>query len=155
MILNSAVGVVLRSLRAAWFCCSTLISLQPLNSPCGFRHHRLLTLHFAKSSNEPGRSRSLRTTPTAVVRDDASAKTEERRRGSLRLSVFRTLYLTLFASGRATENIAWGFFPTGEPCLGSAAESEPERPLARRLLPFPPIIGDFLRFLSFPRSSRS
>jgi len=65
MNLDSAVESTLRSLLMPYFCCSRLISLQPINSPFGFKQYRLLTLHFAKSSNEIGQSRSLRILSTA------------------------------------------------------------------------------------------
>jgi hypothetical protein len=68
LIQDSAVEGILRSLRMAYFCCSRLISLQPINSPFGFGQYRLPTLHFAKSSNEIAKSRSLRTPTTAVFR---------------------------------------------------------------------------------------
>jgi hypothetical protein len=68
IILDSAVEGVLRSLRMACFCCSKLISLQPINSPFGFGQYRLSTLHFAESRNETGRSCFLRTPQTAFFR---------------------------------------------------------------------------------------
>ncbi len=49
------------------FMLSKLISLQPINSPFGFRQYRLSTLHFAKSSDETGLSCLLRASPTAVL----------------------------------------------------------------------------------------
>jgi hypothetical protein len=63
-----AVGGILRSLRMPYFCCSKLISLQPIDSPFGFRQYRPWPLHFAKSSYEIRQSRSLRIPPTAVFR---------------------------------------------------------------------------------------
>jgi hypothetical protein len=49
--LDAAFESILHSLRMGYFCCSRLISLQPINSPFGFRQYRQFTLHFAKSSN--------------------------------------------------------------------------------------------------------
>jgi hypothetical protein len=47
------------------------------DEPRGFGQRRPVTLHFAKSSNESGRRRSLRTTPTAVLRIILSTKFDE------------------------------------------------------------------------------
>ena len=50
------------------FCGSKAHSAAAGNSPSGFRQSGCLLLHFAKSHNEFGTSRSLRITPTAGLR---------------------------------------------------------------------------------------
>jgi hypothetical protein len=88
IILDSAVGGILRSLRLSSFGCSKLISLQPTDSPFGFGQYRLWPLHFAKSSNEIRQSRSLRIHPTTVYR----------------IILILLILLTLSAPSRAGEN---------------------------------------------------
>ena len=109
--LDSAVGGILRSLRLPSFCCSKLISLQPIHSPFGFGKYRLWPLHFAKSSNEIRQSRSLRIPPTTGFRINHTAN-----------RLYSSSALSLFRSARSLHGLLKPTFCKRprmvQPCLG-------------------------------------
>ena len=114
--LDSAVEGILRSLRLPSFCCSKLVSLQPIHSPFGFGKYRLWPLHFAKSSNEIRQSRSLRIPPTIGFRINHTA-----------IRLYSSPALSLFRSARSLHGLLKPTFCKRprmvQPCLGPGCDS--------------------------------